>query len=72
MYQTFILDRLKFAKSLNNAREMANISQSGAAETLGITQTAISRFESAQKVPSLEIAKRMAVLYGVKLDELLE
>lgn len=56
---------------LRMARERANLTQTGAAERLGLRNQAkstISGWESGAREPRLRYLKAMAVLYGVPLD----
>ena len=59
------------AKQYTLARKMKNITLTAAAKELGVTQPALSGWESERKAPSVEAVIRMAKFYGVTTDFLL-
>lgn len=62
---------MTLAENLARLRKAKHLSQLAAAEHLGISRQAISRWETGLSVPSTENLRRLAALYGVSLDELL-
>ena len=57
--------------SFLKARLNAGLTQSKAAEAIGVTPTAISYWESGQCMPRATLLVRIASLYGCTVDELL-
>lgn len=55
---------------LKPARIKAGLSQSEVAEKLGISQPAYSYIESGDKIPSLAVTKKLAIILGVSIDYL--
>lgn len=54
------------------ARKKAGLSQEEAAERLGVSRQTISKWETDDTLPDICQSKRLAVLYGLSLDELIE
>lgn len=59
------------ARQYKLARKTKNITVTAAARELGVTQPALSSWESERKAPSIDSLIRMAKLYGVTTDFLL-
>ena len=59
------------ARQYKLARKMKKITLTVAAQDLGVTQPALSSWESERKAPSIEALIRMAKFYGVTTDFLL-
>lgn len=59
------------ARQYKLARKMKNITLTAAANELGVSQPALSSWESERKSPSIEALIRMAKFYGVTTDFLL-
>lgn len=59
------------ARQYKLARKMKKITLTAAARELGVTQPALSSWESERKSPSIESLIRMSKLYGVSTDFLL-
>ena len=55
-----------------NARKSKGLSQEVVAEKLGVSRQTISKWETGETLPDIRQAKRLAVLYGQSLDELIE
>jgi len=55
------------AATLKSLREERGIKQEGLAETLGLSQSAVSGWEKENKVPEVETLVRLADLYDVDL-----
>jgi len=65
-------DKSKSSKNrYKNFRERLGISQTAAAEQLGITQGAVWQWENGKSNPSAEILPKIAKLYNCSVDELL-
>lgn len=56
---------------LKQCRESSGLSQTEAAEQLGFTRQALSRWENGQTEPNTETLAKMAKLYGKTMSELL-
>lgn len=54
------------------ARKKKGLSQENVAEKLGVSRQTISKWETDETLPDIRQSKRLAVLYGVSLDELIE
>ena len=59
-----------FAERLIDLREGKKISQRKLAKELGVSHSAIQRWESALQIPNLEMASTIAQYFGVSLDYL--
>lgn len=57
---------------LKMAREKAGLSMQELGEKVGVSPAAICRYEQGQRIPKIQIAKRLAKVLGVKWYELLE
>lgn len=58
--------------NLFNARKKKGMSQEEVAEKLGVSRQTISKWETDETLPDIRQSKRLAVLYGLSLDELIE
>ena len=63
---------MSLGNSLFNARKKKGISQEQAAEKLGVSRQTISKWETDETLPDILQTKKLAVLYGVTLDELVD
>ena len=61
-----------FGHSLFQARKRSGLSQEGVAEKLGVSRQTVSKWETGETVPDIYQSKKMARLYGVSLDELID
>lgn len=59
-----------FANRLRQLRKAHRISQAGLAKVIGITQQAISYYESGKDIPTLDVLIRLADFFDVSLDYL--
>jgi transcriptional regulator with XRE-family HTH domain len=57
---------------LFHARKKKGLSQEEVAEKLGISRQTVSKWETDETLPDICQSKKMAVLYGLSLDELVE
>lgn len=60
----------EFAKNLVYLRKQKDFSQRELAEKVGVTQVAISQYESGESVPRINIAMKLADVFGVTCEEL--
>ena len=63
---------MDLGNSLFNARKKKALSQEEVAEKLGVGRQTISKWETSETLPDIRQAKKLAVLYGLSLDELIE
>jgi len=56
---------------LKAARVNANLTQDDVAKTLKIAKNSIVNYESYTSVPSVELAQKLANLYGMKVDDII-
>lgn len=63
---------MKLGNSLFHARKKCGLSQEAVAEKLGVSRQTISKWETDETLPDIRQSKRMALLYNVSLDELIE
>ena len=63
---------MRLGESLFQARKKRGLSQEAVAEQLGVSRQTISKWETDETLPDIRQSKRLAVLYGVTLDELIE
>ena len=61
-----------FGKTLKKLRKEANMTQSGLAEKLFVSDKTISKWENGSSEPSLEIVQKIADIFGVSANYLLE
>ena len=60
------------SENLKKAREEKGMSQKDVAEAVGVTQTAINRFEQGIKVPSLSTMVDLSATLDKTIDELVK
>ena len=63
---------MQLGNSLFQARKKKGLSQEAVAEKLGVSRQTISKWETNETVPDIYQSKKMAVLYGISLDELID
>ncbi|NBI66849.1 XRE family transcriptional regulator [Pseudoflavonifractor sp. 60] len=63
---------MNLGNHLSLARRKKGLSQEAVAEKLGVSRQTISKWETDETLPDIRQSKRLAVLYGVTLDELIE
>lgn len=59
------------AISIKAARVNANYTQTEAAKALKISKNTLSNYEQGKSIPKIDLAKRMADLYGLSVDEII-
>ena len=62
---------MSFGNHLFHARKSKGLSQEAAAEKLGVSRQTISKWETGETLPDIRQAKRLSILYGLSLDELI-
>lgn len=63
---------MSLGSNLVKARKNRGFSQEMAAEKLGVSRQTISKWETDETLPDIQQSKKLAVLYGLSLDELIE
>ena len=63
---------MSFASGLYHARKKSGLSQEDVAGKLGVSRQTISKLETGETLPDIRQSKRLAVLYHITLDELVE
>ena len=63
---------MNLGNHLFQARKRRGLSQEAAAETLGVSRQTISKWETDETLPDIRQSKRMAALYKLSLDELID
>lgn len=63
---------MSLGNSLYQARKKSGLSQEGVAEKLGVSRQTISKWETDETLPDIRQSKRLAVLYKLSLDELID
>lgn len=62
---------MSLGNHLFDARKNKGLSQEAVAERLGVSRQTISKWETDETLPDIQQAKKLAVLYGMSLDELI-
>ena len=63
---------MSLGNSLWSARKKCGLSQEEVAEKLGVSRQTISKWETDETLPDIRQSKRMAALYKLSLDELID
>lgn len=63
---------MHLGNNLFSARKKKGLSQEEVAEKLGVSRQTISKWELGETLPDIQQAKKLALLYGLSLDELVE
>lgn len=59
-------------EKLKDFRKAAHLTQQQVSDTIGVKRSAYAYYEIGKSTPKLNILKKLADLYGVTIDELLE
>lgn len=63
---------MSLENSLYKSRKKKGLSQEEVAEKLGVSRQTISKWETEETVPDIYQAKKLAKIYGLSLDELID
>ena len=66
------VDKMNLGNNLFQSRKKVGLSQETVAEKLGVSRQTISKWETDETVPDIYQAKKLAKLYNLSLDELIE
>ena len=61
---------MEFHEKLQELRKQKNLTQEELSEILFVSRTAISKWESGESLPDIERCKRLADIFGVSMDDL--
>ena len=61
---------MNFAETIVRSRKALGLTQEGLAQKLGVTNQAVSKWESGQSCPDLMLLPLLADLFGITIDEL--
>ena len=71
-YHMLGCNAMSLGNHLFHARKKKGLSQEEVAEKLGISRQTVSKWETDETLPDICQSKKLAVLYGLSLDELVE
>lgn len=63
---------MRLGEHLFQARKKSGLSQEKVAEKLGVSRQTVSKWETDETLPDIRQSKRLAVLYHLSLDELID
>ena len=63
---------MSLGNNLFHARKKTGLSQEAVAEKLGVSRQTISKWETDETLPDICQSKKLSVLYGLSLDELID
>lgn len=63
---------MNLGSCLFQARKKCGLSQEAVAEKLGVSRQTVSKWETDETLPDIRQSKKMAVLYNISLDELID
>lgn len=66
------IDKSKFADRLTDLRKEQHMTQADLAKKLNISPQAVSKWETGESIPDIEMLEILSDLYGLTLDELIK
>ena len=63
---------MSLGKSLYQARKKSGLSRENVAEQLGVSRQTVSKWETDETLPDIRQSKKLAMLYHITLDQLIE
>lgn len=63
---------MDLGNNLFHARKRRGFSQEDVAQRLGVSRQTVSKWETGETVPDIRQSKKMAALYNISLDELID
>lgn len=64
------MDMVKMGSFLAELRKERNLTQAELGEKLGVTNKTISRWETGNYMPSVEMLEELSTMYGMTINEL--
>ena len=61
---------MEYIEAIRTARNLKRMSQSDAADAIGVTQKTVSRWETGQTIPNALNLVKMSEVYGKSIDQL--
>ena len=65
-------NQMNLGNNLFQARKRCGLSQEDVAEKLGVSRQTVSKWETDETVPDIRQSKKIAMLYSMLLDELID
>ncbi len=65
------MSKRRYGRAIRHVRERGGHTQAQLAELLGITRTAVTHWERDAHTPGLDMAERIAGIYGIGLERFL-
>lgn len=65
------MSKKEFGERIKRLRENSNLTQKELANALGITQSALSKYEKGERLIKLQFIKRLSEYFGVTEDEII-
>lgn len=65
-------NHMNLGNSLFHARKKCGLSQEEVAQRLGVSRQTVSKWETDETLPDIRQSKKMALLYNLSLDELID
>ena len=65
-------NQMNLGNNLFQARKRCGLSQEDVSEQLGVSRQTVSKWETDETVPDIRQSKKMAMLYSMLLDELID
>ena len=66
------MDKKKIGKFIQELRKEKKLTQSELAELIGVTDKAISRWETGEGFPEITLLPQISIIFGVSVDEILD
>ena len=60
-----------FAENLIQLRKLNHMSQDELADQIGVSRQTLSKYETGESLPDIEWCKRLADIFGVTVDDLI-
>lgn len=66
------MNNYKFGNMIYEYRTKLNLTQDSLAIKLGVTDKAVSKWETGKAYPSFDIIKKLSAIFNVSIDEMLK
>ena len=64
-------EKIMFAENLIQLRKLNHMSQDELADQIGVSRQTLSKYETGESLPDIERCKRLADIFGVTVDDLI-